>query len=158
MTDKQLNSIVTKQTMIDLAQMRFNEAELIKKIIEQQNKVDATPEAQELKKLQVRKQELSSNISLMTEFIKKSALDEFINTKVKPVLAGLTQKTFKKFVLDKTVAEPWAKEHEPGMFKFDEKAFEKYARALIGVKEVPGVKFEDDPKVEIASDLSEYLN
>lgn len=157
MTDQNA-SIVTKQTMIDLAQMRFNEGELNNKIIDLQTALDATPEAKALKAAQDKKRELKSNIELMAEFIKKSSLEEYLNTKVKPVLAGLTFKGFKKIKLDRETAETWAKEHEPSMFKFDEKAFEKYARALYGTKDVPGATFEDDPRIEIASDLSEYLN
>jgi hypothetical protein len=158
MTDQPASIItLSKQDLKDLAEFRQEEALLGKQILDLQEALNNTPEAQAVKAAVENRKAVCEKIAVLEAFIRKSALEDFINTKVKPVFEGITVKIFKRFSLDKSIAVPWAKEHEPELFKFDEKGFEKYARALLGTKEVPGATFEDDPRVEIASDLSAYL-
>lgn len=69
-------------------------------------------------------------------------------------LKGITIKIFKRIKYDAAQAEAWCRQNAPTLFKFDAKAFEKAAEKLPGAP----VTVEDDPRVTLASDLSEYLH
>lgn len=149
---------VTAQDLKDLAEFRKEDALLGKQILDLQTALDKTPEAMALKEAREKRTKLSDNISTIESFIRKSALDSFISTNVKPPFDAIKVKIFKVIKYDRKAAEKWAKETNPdAFFTFDQKGFEKYAKAVADTIPVPCVTFEDDPRVEIASDLSMYL-
>lgn len=159
MTDQTATIItLSKQDLVDLAEMRRDEAAIGKKIVDLQTALDNTQEAKALKAAREERVKLSENIATIESFIKRSALEDFINTHVKPVLAGVTVKIFKTLKYEKTEAVDWAKKNNmEGFFKFDQPGFEKYAKAVADTMPVPCVTIEEDPRVELASDLSQYL-
>ncbi len=159
MTDQTIEKIsISRQDLKDLAELRKEEALLNKKVSELQEAMNKTPEADALREAFDARKKIIENISILETFIKRSTLEDFVNTKMKPALFGVTVKIFKVIKYDRGIAEAWAKETNPeAFFKFDEKGFEKYAKAVADTVPVPCVTFEEDPRVEIASDLSEYL-
>jgi hypothetical protein len=155
MTDQFVTTFVSD--LKDLAELRKNESVLKEQIAGLQEKLNATPEAKAVETALAERKALQEKVALLEDFIRKSALEQFVETKVKPTVAGITVKIFKILKYEKKAAESWAKEKMPELFKFDERGFEKYAKAVADTIPVPCVTFEDDPRVEIASDLSEYL-
>lgn len=148
---------VTEKDLKSLAEFRKQSANLAEKIVTLNNALKETPE---FKALEVAKGALAAveeQASFTSNFIRNATLKQFSETKTKPTLAGVTVKIFKLLKYEKTAAESWAREKMPELFKLDEKGFEKYAKAVAEITPVPCVTFEEDPRVEIASDLSMYL-
>lgn len=158
MTDQPATiTTLTKQDLKDLAELRRDEAKLSKEILDLQAELNKTAEAKRLQEVIEKRKKISDDIDVIESFIRRSALDDYKFTKNKPRFAGVTVKIFKVLKYEAGEAEKWAKEKMPELFKFDLKGFEKYARAVEDTIPVPCVKFEDDPRVELASDLSMYL-
>ena len=86
------------------------------------------------------------------DIVRAIALSEFGSTGVKSAHPAVTIKMFKRFVYDARQALDYAREHIPNALKLDARAFEKAAQAL----GLDFVTIEDDPRPQIASDLSEY--
>ncbi len=141
----------------DLAELREQEARLGKEILELSEKLNRTTEAKALQAAQERRKKLSESIQLLETFIRKSALDDYTRAGVKPTVEGVVIKLFKVLKYERGAAEKWAHEKLPELFKFDEKGFEKYARAVADTVPVPCVKIEEEPRVEISSNLMMYL-
>ena len=148
---------VTEKDLKALAEFRKQSANLAEKIVALNNALKETPEFKALEAAQNAKKEVEENASFLDGFIRKAALEQFNTTKAKPTIAGVTVKIFKLLRYEKAAAESWAREKMPELFKLDEKGFEKYAKAVADTVPVPCVTFEEDPRVEISSDLSMYL-
>jgi hypothetical protein len=106
------------------------------------------------------KEILDDNYSLeksLIEKIKGAALEDYLATKEKPTEKGLALRVNHILKYAQAEVELWAKQKMPELFKFDNSAFEKYAKAVADTIPVPGVQIIDDPTITIASDLSEYL-
>jgi len=158
MTDQPATiTTLTKQDLKDLAELRRDEARIGKEILDLTEKLNNTPEAKAVQEAMDKRKKVSEDAYILEQFIRKSALDDFINTKVMPAFAGVKVKVFRVLKYELGEAEKWAKEKMPELFKFDTKGFEKYAKAVEDTIPVPCVKFDDDPRVEIATDLSLYL-
>ena len=145
------------QDLKDLAELREQEARLGKEILDLSEKLNRTTEAKALQAAQESRKKLSESIALLETFIRKSALDDFSRAGVKPKVEGVVIKMFKTLKYERGAAEKWAREKMPELFKFDEKGFEKYAKAVADTVPVPCVKIEEEPRVEISSNLSMYL-
>ena len=145
------------QDLKDLAELREQEARLGKEILELSEKLTRTTEAKALQTAQESRKKLSELINLLEDFIRKSALDDFSRAGVKPKVEGVVIKLFKTLKYERGAAEKWASEKLPELFKFDEKGFEKYARAVADTVPVPCVKIEEEARVEISTNLKMYL-
>lgn len=145
------------QDLKDLAELRRHEAQIGKEILELTEKLNRTEEALALQTAIEKRKKVSEAVSLLESFIRKSALEDFTNAGVKPRLEGVVIKMFKTLKYERGAAEKWAREKMPELFKFDEKGFEKYAKAVAETVPVPCVKIEEEPRVEISSNLSMYL-
>jgi len=141
----------------DLAELREAQSKLGKEILELSEKLNHTTEAKALQAAQESRKKLSESINLLEDFIRKSALDDFSRAGVKPKVEGVVIKLFKTLKYERGAAEKWAREKMPELFKFDEKGFEKYAKAVAETMPVPCVKIEEEPRVEIATNLKMYL-
>lgn len=148
---------VTEQDLKSLAEFRKQSANLAEKIVTLNNALKETPEFKALEEAKGALAAVEEQASFTSNFIRKAALEQFNETKTKPTIAGVTVKIFKLLKYEKAAAESWAREKMPELFKLDEKGFEKYAKAVADTVPVPCVTFEEDPRVEIASDLSMYL-
>ena len=156
---EQLDSMINtlwRGDLKDLAELRERNTVLGKEILDLTEKLNKTEEAKALQSAQEERKKLCESISLLETFIRKSALDDFTRAGVKP-LEGVVIKMFKTLKYERASAEKWAREKMPELFKFDEKGFEKYARAVADTVPVPCVKIEEEARVEISSNLSMYL-
>ena len=145
------------QDLKDLAELRDQEARLGKEIHELGEKLNRTDEALALQTAIEKKRKVSEAVSLLESFIRKSALEDYTRAGVKPNVEGVVIKLFKTLKYERGAAEKWAREKLPELFKFDEKGFEKYAKAVADTLPVPCVKIEEEARVEIATNLKMYL-
>mgnify|MGYP001179588807 CR=1 FL=1 len=158
MTDQPADPKYSANDLKGLAELRKESLELTKEVATLEEIMNKTPEAIAVQSAKEKLKALQENISLLDSFIRRSVLREYLDSNVKPVFDVIRIKIFKVIKYQKSEAEKWAKETNPdAFFKFDEKGFEKYAKAVAETIPVPCVTFEDDPRVEIASDLSMYL-
>lgn len=145
------------QDLKDLAELREQETRLGKEILELSEKLNQTVEAKSLQAAQESRKKLAEEISLLETFIRKSALDDYTRAGVKPTVEGVVIKLFKVLKYERGAAEKWAREKLPELFRFDERGFEKYAKAVADTVPVPCVKIEEEARVEISSNLKMYL-
>ncbi|HOW90805.1 MAG TPA: hypothetical protein PK883_00695 [Anaerolineaceae bacterium] len=141
----------------DLAELRRHEAQIVKEILELTEKLNHTEEALALQTAIEKKRKVSEAVSLLESFIRKSALEDYTRAGVKPKVEGVVIKLFKTLKYERGAAEKWAREKLPELFKFDEKGFEKYAKAVAETMPVPCVTIEEEARVEISTNLKMYL-
>jgi hypothetical protein len=90
--------------------------------------------------------------------LKEIAVNDFKITKTKPETKGLVLKIFKKIKYNKDEVKPWIEKNLQAAMVIDWKMFESFAENAQKNSPVPGVVFEEDPKAQIASDLSFYIS
>lgn len=88
--------------------------------------------------------------------IRDAAVCAFVDTGQKQPVAGVVIKHFTALVYAVDAATNWARANMPTLLALDKVRFEKAARAGILSPDAP-VSIIDDPRAQIASDLSGYL-
>lgn len=157
MSDQPAICTLLPEDLKDLAELRRHAAEIGKEIMELTEKLNQTEEAKALQTALEKRRKVSEAVTLLEEFIRRSALQDYTLAGVKPMVEGVVIKLFKVLKYEKAEVERWAREKMPELLKFDEKGFEKYAKAVAETLPVPGVKIEEEPRVEISGNLSMYL-
>ena len=142
-----------KQLLKDLATFRELVFSSNANLENLQRKLEETDQYQNIQKVKSTRDEYQTKVNEITTKIKSEGLAEYLATKEKPSLAGLSLRINKFLKYDLEKVTEWAKENAKMLFVLDVKAFEKLAKN----SPVPGVETIDDPMITIASDLSEYL-
>lgn len=89
MTDQPATiTTLTKQDLKDLAELRLAEVKLSEQVHTLTDELNKTAEGKALQAAVEARKKISDQIDLMETFIRKSALDDFIHTKVKPAFKG----------------------------------------------------------------------
>lgn len=157
MSDQPAIRTLLHEDLKDLAELRRHEAEIGMEIMELTEKLNQTEEAKALQTALEKRRKVSEAVTLLEEFVRRSALEDYTLAGVKPMVDGVVIKLFKVLKYEKAEVERWAREKMPELLKFDEKGFEKYAKAVAETLPVPGVRVEEEPRVEISGNLSMYL-
>jgi hypothetical protein len=151
------NPVKLQEALQHLAKLRKEEEHLLAQYEACNQNVIRTPEWIAMQEINEQRSAKKHDIEILVDGIKQAALAEYQATKQKDPITGITVKIYKVIKYDAEKAEAWAKEKMPEMLVLDEKAFEKYAKAVADVAPVPCVEYLDDPRPQIASDLSDYL-
>lgn len=116
--------------------------------------LQATPEWVALDDAKVKTLDASNAVARHEDEVRQKALASYGVNGNKAPAKGVAIKIYKRLVYDAKEAEAWCRQNAPTLFKWDAKGFEKAADKLPGAP----VTAEEDPRVTIATDLSEYLS
>jgi len=116
----------------------------------------ATEEYQEYQSCLAAQQANQLNIEACVAKIKAQAIEEYNTFSTKDPHPAVKIRILRKIDYPIGVAIDWCKEHLLNAFKFDDKLFDKHARAIEGTSPIDFVTFTDEPQVTIASDLSKW--
>lgn len=101
-----------------------------------------------------RRKATEATIEALEKDIKQVAINTLKLDPLAELAKGLIKKTKTIYAYTKEQAETWAKTNAPYLFTFDEAAFKEVAKS----KNAPDfVKVTTEPDVQLASDLSAYL-
>lgn len=94
----------------------------------------------------------------LADEIKAQALEHYLATGEKK-MPGVTVKYFTTIEYDEATVMEWAAQKLPDAIvtTLDRKMFEDYARANHLKRPIPGVKIGEEPRAQIATDLSQFL-
>ena len=145
--------ITLDETVRALAQERATCEELDKIVDACQKVLEATPAYQALHSAKEQALVHHKRALDIEGNLREWALAAYRANGNKTPLKGVTIKVFKRLIYDAAQAEAWCRQNAPTLFKWDVKGFEKAAEKLPGAP----ITIEDDPRVTLASDLSEYL-
>jgi hypothetical protein len=115
-------------------------------------------ETQEYQFLQAYKKALTDardHVAVLDAAVRKEALDDFKTNGEKAVYVGVSVKLFTKIDYDPKAMRDWAKANMTSLLTLDTKATEMAAKA--GILDDAPVTVSKEPRVQIATDLSGYL-
>jgi hypothetical protein len=109
--------------------------------------------------IEAREKRAAYNVAIgqLTAAIKLEAQMQFVRDGNKAPHPAVKVREMTKLEYDPDFALTWCKSNMQSFLELDKTAFEKYAKAVIEVAPVPGVKLVTVPQATIASNLSEYL-
>lgn len=109
--------------------------------------------------IEAREKRTAYNVAIgqLTAAIKLDAQMQFVRDGNKAPHPAVKVREMTKLEYDPDFVLAWCKANMQAVLELDKTAFEKYAKAVVEVAPVPGVKLVTVPQATIASNLSAYL-
>lgn len=140
--------------LIELAKMRkeVERLEVARDFVD--DKLRETAEFAELEKISDTLRTVNQIKAHLEEEIRTSTLQEYLKVTPEPLPTGITIKNFKTLrVNDEKVAKVWLATNAPNLLSYSDSKLLKAIENL----EIDWARVETEPRVQIASDLSNYL-
>jgi hypothetical protein len=140
-----------------LAQARQNTAYADQLVKGAQELLEATPEYQHRASLQKLRDETSATLMALDAAVRKEALADFVQNGDKAVYAGVSVKMFTRAEYEPAQLRDWLLDHQSyrALLTVDGKKAE--ALAVKGLMLDAPITITKEPRVQIATDLSGYL-
>ncbi len=146
-------SLKVDTMLFELARARDDERRSKVNIEKVQAKLEQTEEWIDLQQMKETLSKIQSGIALIENDTRAVALAEYTESQLKD-LGGVQIKTFTVLEYDENTAVNYCLEHQHAkLLKLDKRGFEKVAKEL----QPEFVTIKEEPRAQIASDLSEYL-
>lgn len=145
-----------RERLAEVARLRWEAYSVETALAEAQNEVAKTPEARRVQALYETRKGITAALIEAETLAKQEALAEYDETQDKRPLPGVEIKVFKVVEYEELAATMWCQSNAPTMLKLDAKRFERFVKEDILNIPAHVAKVVEEPRAQLASDLSEY--
>lgn len=140
--------------LAEVAHLRQAKNDILDELNKLQAIINATPEGQAVANLVATLRTLNERLTMAEQETRNAVLGAFQETGERKPVPGAEVKMFATVnITDERAAMTWAIQHVPAAVSLDTKKFGAAVKNL----ELPFIEVGEEPRGQIASDLSEYL-
>ena len=145
-----------RERLAEVARLRREVAAHAEKLRIEQAVLDDMPQAQIVAAMREMQKGMVGALAEAETLAKQEALAEYDETQDKRPLPGVEIKVFKVVEYEELAATMWCQSNAPTMLKLDAKRFERFVKEDILNIPAHVAKVVEEPRAQLASDLSEY--